>query len=419
MTEYTDQFNVYTYLDYLIFYKIENFNWWIHRDIAARKDFFLKRFVNGLDCLIFEEKPIFVPDILETNKDMETPGEESVEDTGDGEKVSPQQTDSKPTVLDEIRLEPWTGVNILKDWNRENWDDLMVRMYDAPRVHKWCIVCLYDEPPYWQIFTYREIAEIVYDENDIPIKAHAIWSKQLPLSHTYNQHDIWINLTEASAELKGDDGVNTGMGLYVNWGHDMDEDIDGNDLESIWSLSVALRYILNDILSNSAKSSGFFWTMYGGAITDALREDIKDAFENCGTNHMIGATEQTIKKITAMFPLHPEFSIDAMDKVMKIFAGATGLPYLFFNSEKDVGGVFEENSSAMAQVNAKKREIFSKLKFYVLKLVEMRWGVVCEDVFPNIPEVEGEEDYKEFIIESRVSDNKSKSPDKKINLNKK
>ena len=49
----------------------------------------------------------------------------------------------------------------------------------------------------------------------------------------------------------------------------------------------------------------------------------------------------------------------------------------------------------------------------------MRWGVVCEDVFPNIPEVEGEEDYKEFIIESRVSDNKSKSPDKKINLNKK
>lgn len=406
MTTYEDQFNVFTYLDYLIFYKIENFDWWIHRDIAARKDFFLKRFINGLDCAIFEEKPIFIPDILETNKDMESPKDD--ESTPDNAPEEPEEV--------ELRLEPWTGINILKDWNQENWDDLMIRMYDAPRTHKWCIVCLYDEPPYWQIFTYREICEIVYDENDRPIKAHAIWAKQLPLASTFNQHDIWINLAEENAEMKNEDGNNTGMGLFVNWGHDIDEDIDGNDLESTWSLSVFLRYILNDIISNSAKSSGFYWTMYGSAITEALRADIQDSFENCGTNHMIGATEQTIKDIKAMFPAKPEFSIDAMDKVMKLFAGATGLPYLFFNSEKDVGGVFEENSSAMAQVNAKKREIFSKLKFYVLKLVEMRWGIVCDDVFPNIPEVKGEEDYKEFIIESRVSPDNPKK--KELTMNK-
>ena len=405
MTTYQDEFNVFTYLDYLIFYKIENFDWWIHRDIAVKKDFFLKRYVNGLDTMIFEEKPIFVPDILETNQAESSAQKPEI----GGEEDVIEEGGEKPQVLDEVRLEPWTGINILKDWNQENWDDLMIRLYDAPRTHKWCIVCLYDEPPYWQIFTYREIEEIVYDKNDIPIKAHAIWSKQLPLSHSYNQHDIWINLTEDDAELKKADGTNTGMGLFVNWGHDIDQDIDGNDLESIWSLSVGMRYIFNDILSNSAKSSGFYWIMYGGAIDESLRNDIKDAFENCGTNHMIGATEQTIKNIQAMFPINPGFSIEAMDKAMKIFGGATGLPYLFFNSEKDVGGIFEENSSAMAQVNAKKREIFSKLKYYVLKLVEMRWGVVCEDVFPNIPEVEeDEEDYKEFMIESRVSDNKKK-----------
>lgn len=403
MTAYTDEFNVFTYQDYLIFYKIENFAWWIHRDIAVSKDFFLKRYVNGLDTLIFEEKLIFVPDILETSKEANQPAKE-----GD-ENVEPGLEDNKTKDIGDLSLEPWTGINILKDWNLENWDDLMIRMYDAPRTHKWCIVCLYDAPPYWQIFTYREIEEIVYDENDVPIKAHAIWSKHLPLAHKFNQHDIWINLTEVSAELKNDAGANTGMGLFVNWGHDMDEDIDSNDLESIWSLSVFMRYILNDIISNSAKSSGFYWTKYGGAITPALRNDIQDAFENCGTNHMIGATEQTIMDIKAMYPQNPGFSIEAMDKVMKIFGGATGLPYLFFNSEKDVGGIFEENSSAMAQVNAKKREIFSKLKYYVLKLVEMRWGVICEDVFPNIPEAaEEDEAYNEYIIESRVSnDNKS------------
>jgi len=391
---YEDEFNVFTYQDYLTFYKIENFEWWIHRAIAVRKDFFLKKFINGLDVSIFEEKLIFTPDILETNKDMESP-----EEVPGSEPVRPE--------IDVDTLTPfYDDINILKDWNKENWDDLMIGLYDAARTHKWCIPVLYNGPPYWQIFTYREICEIIYDKKDVPIKAHAMWAKQLPLAKKYNQHDVWINLTEEDSEKLNDKGENTGMGLFVNWGHDIDKDIDSNDLESVWSLSVDLRYILNDILSNSAKSSGFYWTMYGGAITPTLRNDIQDSFEYCGTNHMIGATEQTIKDIKAMYPAKPEFSIDAMDKVMKIFAGATNLPYLYFNSEKDVGGVFEENSSAMAQVNAKKREIFSKLKYYVLKLVEMRWGIVCDEVFPNIPEVKDEEDYKEFIIESRVSDNK-------------
>ena len=394
MTTYEDEFNVFTYQDYLIFYKIENFDWWIHRDIRVKKDFFLKRYINGLDVLIFEEKPIFIPDILETNKDMESPP-----DNNNIELAEPLEGDELTPFYDDV--------NILKDWNKENWDDLLIGLYDAARTHKWCIPVLYDEPPYWQIFTYREISEIEYDKNDIPVKAHAVWAKQLPLSTKFNQHDIWINLVEEDTEKLNKDGGNTGMGIYVNWGHDMDKDVDGNDLESIWSLDIDMGYILNDILSNSAKSSGFYWVMYGGAITPVLRNDIKDSFENCGTNHMIGATEQTIKDIKAMFPVNPGFSIEAMDKVMKVFAGATGLPYLFFNSEKDTGSIFEENSSAMIQVNAKKREIFSKLKYYVLKLVEMRWGIVCDDVFPNIPEVKKEEDYKEFIIESRVSDNKN------------
>lgn len=398
MSDYEDQFNVYTYLDYLIFYKIENLEWWIHRDIAAKKDFFLNRFINGLDAAIFEEKLIFIPDILETKKDMESPNEDQIQDP----------LTLKPT-LEEDSLTPfYPDVNILKDWNKENWDDLMIRLYDAARTHKWCIPILYDEPPYWQIFTYREIMEIEYDGNDIPIRAHAMWAKQLPLAKKYNQHDVWFNLTEENAEVINKDGNNTGMGLFVNWGHDIDKDIDSHDLESKWSLAVALRYILNDILSNSAKSSGFFHVMFGGAITPTLRDDIKDSFENCGTNHMIGATEQTIKQITAMFPAKPEFSIEAMDKVMKIFSGACGLPFLFFNSEKETGGIFEENSSAMAQVNAKKREIFAKLKYYVLKLVDMRWGIVCDDVFPNIPEVKGEEEFNEYIIESRVSPDKNK-----------
>ena len=250
------------------------------------------------------------------------------------------------------------------------------------------------------MFTYREVHEIIYDKNDVPIKARCIWTKQLPRAKTYNLHDETINLVEVNAEDLNEDGEINSLGLFINWGHDIDERINGNDLESVWSLSVYLRYILRDIISNSAKSSGFYHCVYGSGISDAIKDDIVNAFEMCGSSHIIGATEQTIIRIEAMFPKNPEFSVEAMDKVMKIFSGATGLPYLFYNGEKDTSGVFEENSSALAQVNDKKREIFGQLKRYLLRLVEMRWGIKCDDVFPNVPEEE-EEKFEEDIIQKR------------------
>lgn len=390
MTSFSDYFNVFTYMDPLVYFKVESFDNWSHREKAVKKDYFLKKFINGLDVSIFEEKPIFIPDILKTDKDIGSPDESDTKDGSielNGKELTPYNSD-------------YSDTHILEDWNKENWDALMIKMYDAARTHKWAIVQLYDSYPYWRVFTYREIMEIVYDPNDVPIRAHAMWTKNLPRGQLYNYHDEWINLVEADTEELDADGNVNSLGLFVNWGHDIDDRIDGNDLESVWSLSVYLRYILQDILSNSAKSSGFYWVMYGGAVTDGVKTDIMNAFEMCGSSKMIGATENVIKQITAQYPANPEFSILAMDKVMKIFSGATNLPYLYFNSEKDTGGVFEENSSAMAQVNDKKREVFGKLKHYILKLVEMRWGVKCDDVFPNIAEIEGEQ-FEEDIINKR------------------
>ena len=386
MTSYSEYFSVYTYRDPLLYFKVESYDNWTHRALAVRKDFLLKKFINGLDVSLFQENPIFVPDILGSDTSVDAPNGE----------------ESEPKEEIELKLQPWGSENVLKDWNRENWKDLCISLWDAARTHKWTIVQLYNDYPWWRVFTYREVFEIVYDDNDVPIKAHCMWSKQLPRAHVYNYHDEWINLVEANElELNKEGDINS-LGLFINWGHDIDERITGNDLESVWSLSVYLRYILRDIISNSAKSSGFYHVTYGSGITDAVKDDIVDAFEMCGSSHIIGATEQTIMRIEAMFPKNPEFSVMAMDKVMKIFSGATDLPYLFYNGEKDTGGVFEENSSALAQINDKKRQVFGQLKRYLLKLVEMRWGIKCDDVFANIPEQE-EENFEEDVIEKRSS----------------
>ena len=386
MTDYSDFFNIYTYRDPLIYFKVETYGSWLHRELAVRKDFLLKNFINGLNVKMFQENPIFEPDILHS-------------DDGDEDSSDPEGVNAEP----ELTLKPtFTDKSILNDWNRENWKDLCIRLWDAARTHKWCIVQLYNDYPWWRVFTYREVHELIYNENDVPIKAHCMWAKQLPVAANFNYHDETINLVEANAESLNKEGEVNSLGLFVNWGHDIDERINGNDLEHVWSLSVQLRYILNDIINNSAKSSGFYWVMWGSGVSDSIKADIVNAFEMCGTSHMIGATEQAIAKIEAMFPKNPEFSIEAMDKVMKIFSGATGLPYLFYNGEKDTSGVFEENSSAKAQVNDKKREVFGQLKRYLLKLVEMRWGITCEDVFLNIAEEE-EESYEEDVINKKGS----------------
>lgn len=393
MASFSDYFGVYTYRSPLVYFKVENFDSWMHREMAVKKDYFLRKFINGLDVAIFQENPIFVPDILHSKEDLENPEKE----------LSDPET---PLVLDKVELEPFDNGDVLIDWNGENWKDLCVRLWDTSRTHKWCVVQLYNQYPWWRVFTYREIYKIDYDDNDVPIKVYCKWTKTLPLAQVWNYHEEEINLVQANAEELGKDGEVNSLGLFINWGHDIDEKVDSNDLESIWSLSIYLRYILNDVLSNSAKSSGFYWLTWGGGVTDEIKDDIVNAFELCGTSHMIGATEQTIKAMEAMYPKNPEFSILAMDKVMKIFSGATGLPYLFYNGEKDTSGVFEENSSAMAQVNDKKREVFGQLKLYLLKLVEMRWGIVCEDVFANIPEQE-EESFEEDVIDKKGSSSDS------------
>lgn len=389
MTDYSDYYNVYTYREFLTYFKIETYTNWMHRELAARKDFFLKKFINGLDVSLFQENPVFVPDILHTKEDLENPEKDATEDEA-------------PEVLDKVELEPFDNGDVLADWNRENWKDLCIRLWDAARTHKWCVVQLYNKHPWWRVFTYREVHEIFYDDNDVPVKVHCMWAKTLPRASVYNYHDETVNLVEADAEDLNEGGEINSLGLFVNWGHDIDERINGNDLEAVWSLSVQLRYILNDILSNSAKSSGFYWVTEGSGVADGVHEDIVDAFEICGTSHVIAATENAIKNIEGMYPKNPEFSVLAMDKVMKIFSGATGLPYLYFNGEKDTGGVFEENSSAMAQVNDKKREVFGQLKRYLLKLVEMRWGITCEDVFPNIAEEEGES-FEEDVMDKKTN----------------
>lgn len=388
MSAHAAFFGVLTHIDPLIYFKCESHDAWQHREYVVKRDVFVKKYVMGLDRQIFQELPIFVPDILGSKEKVEGPEKE------DSEIEHPAEVDAKTLTTEK-------NDKILEEWHSEKWTELCIRFIDAARTHKWCIVQLYDSYPYWRVFTYREVTEIRYDSQDQPINCDVKWAKHLPRAAGYNLHEETLNFVTAKKEDIDEKGNAISQALFINLGSDLDERIEGTDIENVWSLAVYLRYIILDIVKNSAGSSGFYWLTWGSQVKDAMKAEVQDLFEKANTGNMVAATENVIKNMEAMFMAHPEFPVEALDKILKIFSGACDLPLLYFNGEKESGGIFEENASGRAQVNNKMKSIFGKFKLPILKLVEMRWGITCDDVFPNIEEIEDEEQYEEDIVEQR------------------
>ena len=379
MSENADLFGILTYIDPLIYYKMEYHNSWKHREVSVKKDFFLHKFISDLDGDIFQELPIFVPDILGSAEGASKPPDKEIE----AQSLSLEKNES-----------------LLQEWLHEGYTDLFIRMFDAARTHRWCIVQQYSRHPYWRVFTYREVQEIIYNKFDQPVKAKVAWAKHLPRATTYEYHEETLNFETDKALDLDKNGNAIGKAVMVNFGSDLDERIESTDVEAKWSLDIYLRYIILDIINNSAKSSGFFWLKYGSQMTDAKKRELDAIMAKVNTSNAVGATENVLEGMEAMYMKNPEFPVEALDKILKLFAGACDMPLLYFNGEKEGGSIFGENSGAMAQVNRKMRKIFGKFKKYILLLVEMRWGIKCEDVFPNIEEEE-EEEYEEDVIEPR------------------
>jgi len=369
----------------------------MHRELAVKRDIFLHKYIIELDAEIFQELPIFEPDILGSNDPEE---DENLEDSSNPKTLHISEKNE----------------DVLRDWIKEKYSALCIRLLDAARVHKWCILQLYDSKPYWRVFGPREVIEIKYSPNDEPISATVQWTKQLPKSTTYNLHLEALNFLDEDMDKLDKNGNVLSKALFINWGVDMDMRIESTDIEHIWSTDVYMRYIMLDITRNSAKSSGFFWVKEGSQISDAMKTKVDAMFEKANSGNLIAATENVIEDMQAMYMQNPEFPIEALDKFLKLFSGACNLPLLYFNGEKEEGSIFAENTGAQGQVNDKKKAIFGKLKEYILTLVKMRWGIVCDDVFPNLEEEE-EEQYKEDIIEPSSSPgNGAANKDKNIEV---
>lgn len=346
ITSLVDKYGVYTYKDPLIYWATENFQNWKHRELCIQKDPLLGAYICNLDEEIFSEKPILTPDAFSTIED---------------------------------------------EWNLEEWDHLFMRMFDAARTHSFCVVELYDEPPYWRVFTEREIEKIKYSKKGQPIGCSVRWTLELPKSELFINYDDELTFYDPASEN------DKGTALLVSFGLKKGNRLGSYDLEKLWTLAVDIRYINQDITNNSAKTSGFYHIVYGDSLKSAAKTELVNALDVAGSCRAVGAKESAIVEIR---PIHPEqagFSIDALITKMKQFASTSRLPLAFYTGERESGGVFTEGFTDEIKINKRKKFIFGQFKDAMMTLIKMRWGIELTDIEMYI----AEEDMEQFEIQQQ------------------
>jgi len=387
LSSIVDKFGVYIYKNPLIYFRVETFSNWKHRELTADRDPMANAYICKLDEEIFSENPIFTPDLLtkpkEPKKDefgIEIPNENENQD------------------FDE---------SMLIDWINEGWIDLLIDIFNSGRTHSWCIVELYDRAPYWRVFTWRELEEMIYDKYDNPIGAKLHWSYTLPTSTKPREHKRTIMFNRNTPETMKHSAI------FIPFGHPKGGDLGTYDLKPIWDLLIYARYQVLDIINNSAKTSGFFHLIYGNAIKPSQKTDLINAFDYTGIGQAIGAKENVLQDIKFHCAQNPEFTIEALNETLTLLAGATRLPLAFYKGEKDSGGVFQEGFSDESKVTKKKKYIFGQFKKYIIQLVQMRWGKVVTDVQPYIDEEVKQDAQKELEAKGQFEQDHFSGKEKK------
>jgi len=393
ISDIADFFGAYTYKDDLVDFMAENIEDWRHRELALRKDPFIKTYVVEFDKELFFEKPNFTPDIFGGKEQSQDQGNmvEGVPATnGNG---NPIRLTNKPPLestqdMDVFGQTEKPKYDVTQEWEQEKWTQLLIKMLNKTRIHRFSVIKLYDRKPYWRVYCDREITEIYYDNEDNPTGCKVEWSRSMPKSNKFFNYEETINFFDGDI-LSLEEGKN--YGLLVQFGSaESDENLGELDIEDIWSLAIYIRYALLDVVQNSAKCSGFFWLMYGSAIDPTARQALLNALDLSGSGRAIGAGENILKQVTAMYPAHPEFSIEALGEFIRQFSMACRVPLTFFRSESEKGSLFGEQSGDEIKLNKQKMYIFSLFKTAIIALIKMRWGIEIEDVKPNL--LAGEEE---------------------------
>jgi len=372
-----DTYGMFAFKDTLLLHRAEDITNWIHREAGIRYDWLLNVYIDKLTDEIFEERIITVPDIFGGEfDDVEDDDEYESENIIESEE-SDEGGDDNDIIVPQVN-------NVLEDYTNEKWTDLLKKLIKKARTHSFSVVRLYNDFPFWRVYTHREIQWIKYEHN-IPVSVHVKYTRDLPFTskENFKEYEETFDLTNPNKITDA---------ILISNGGVQENELGIFDIDHLWSLDIYLRYQRLDVVVNSAKTSGWHHFVYGESYSEAKHgADMALAADQVSSSRAIGVKKSILDEVKTYYPAKPEFTVFAKDDIMRDFASACRLPLSYFRAEIEHGGMFSMDNMDIYKINLKKKHVFSNFTESIIKLIEMRWGVIIDDVYPCIEEIEVEE----------------------------
>jgi len=316
-----------SYRDPLEVYDLTEYTNPSHRDFNLRGDPVFQAYINEIDKKIFSELPLFNIDF--------TP--------------------------------------FLDEWNLESFSSLFTAIADNARMQDFIIVQLYEDDPYWRIFTPDNVKELNKDAKGNYTGAKVVWYEldspiiSKGITNMYEQ-DLIIGDEYSCWIFSFNSGKHTGKIGYA--------DIS----QALWTLVIMLRKIRTQLDLASAKPEFKQFVFGQEANSEDINAIVKEA-DYLNISNAIGAKKGILDEIRTISITNGQFMLNALTSKYKEIALVTNLPASFFMGEREAGaGNAGNNVTAdSVEVERKKESIFDKIKPLLIKIVNARWGLMVTD----------------------------------------
>ena len=267
----------------------------------------------------------------------------------------------------------------IPDWGNFDDNNLLKDCLREARLFAYCIVSLFDEEPFYRIYSGEHIASVKCNAIGKPIEADVIYPNPIPKVKSGGA----IRLT-----LKIDDVNNF-------WIYNEKKYEGISALSAIWDDITYMRYSIDNMAFHDMRlgsGSIFIETDPDYQPTEAEVAQFRSNMDYLSSKYVNPLLPgQHLAPLVAGPTNFPEHIKLHMQRIV----AATGFPERFFTGEAT--GTLSTSDEDSNRVQTRLRQIYSNFKYFIKKYVKARYGLEVYDVQPVIGESLSEQEQQEYL----------------------
>lgn len=260
---------------------------------------------------------------------------------------------------------------ILVDWEEREYRALVRTVITKCLIHGYCLVELYDDAPFWDVYAGPDVVELNLDDSLMPLNARiSVYVNKKSKQKTVHIDGKTVFLVEYMHQRDW-------MGLPI--------------LYSVWDSITYARLLTHNMCQYDARLGSGFPILTVDPQT-VLPEDVAA---------VASGLDQLDSKAGIILPVGATFEMMGSDKqtdfvnhyrmLLEQVAGGTDFPLKWINGESKGAVLASKEDGDM--IRSTITHIFGSFKRFVQKLIKVVWGLAA-DPYPNLVIAADTEEYE-------------------------